>query len=67
MAITIILQLDVNADLEWLKSVKDAQGDVEINALKQVALINSRGIYILGNKGNKSSVLMVLLDLVFAL
>ena len=49
------IQKDVNQDLGWLKNIREAQGNVEVHALKQVAAINTRGIYIVGRPGPTSS------------
>ncbi|XP_062591685.1 E3 ubiquitin-protein ligase rnf213-alpha-like, partial [Saccostrea cucullata] len=39
---------DTNRQLEWLNSVKSAQGSVEVTSMRQAEAINSVGIYMVG-------------------
>jgi hypothetical protein len=50
----ITLQLDTNRQLEWLKSVKQAHGSVEVTSLSQSKAINSKGIYCVGRVKNEA-------------
>ncbi|KAL3881512.1 hypothetical protein ACJMK2_027944 [Sinanodonta woodiana] len=40
--------LDTNRHLEWLKTVKQAHGSVEVTSLAQAEAINSKGIFCVG-------------------
>ena len=42
------LQKDTKRQLEWLNSVKSAQGSVEVTSMRQAEAINSVGIYVVG-------------------
>lgn len=37
--------------MEWLNSVKSAQGSVEVTSMRQAEAINSVGIYVVGKIG----------------
>lgn len=41
-------QLNTKRQLEWLNSVKYAQGSVELTSLRQAEAINAIGIYVVG-------------------
>nr|XP_022293483.1 E3 ubiquitin-protein ligase rnf213-alpha-like isoform X1 [Crassostrea virginica] len=40
--------IDTRRQLEWLNSVKSAQGSVEVTSMRQAEAINSVGIYVVG-------------------
>ena len=48
MSLPCALQEDITRQLEWLKTVKQAHGSVEVSSMRQAAAINSVGIYCVG-------------------
>ena len=46
--ITLYLQLDTNRTLDWIQSVKQATGSVQMSALNEADAINQRGYYRIG-------------------
>lgn len=58
-------QADVTKELEWLKRLKDTQGEVEVNALKQVDAINNHGIYIVNGRKSTSVKVELLYLIIF--
>ena len=42
--------------LDWVKSVKETHGSMEVNALQQIQAINSRGFYDVGNFENLDNI-----------
>ncbi|KAM4716889.1 E3 ubiquitin-protein ligase rnf213-alpha-like [Anableps anableps] len=47
--------LDSARHLEWLKTVKDSHGSVELSSLSLASTINNKGIYLINAKGVKKS------------
>ena len=47
--ISFIFQFDTARQLEWLKTVKQSHGSVEVTSLAQAESINTNGIYQVGN------------------
>ena len=45
----IVLQIDTNRHLEWLKGVKESHGSVAMTSLMQAEAINARGIFQVGH------------------
>ncbi|KAL3881517.1 hypothetical protein ACJMK2_027949 [Sinanodonta woodiana] len=50
--------LDTNRHLEWLKTVKQAHGSVEVTSLAQAEAINSKGIFCVGALNNVTNTTM---------
>ena len=44
----ILLQMDSNRHLEWLKTIQKAHGSVEVSSLAQAEAINSGGVFSCG-------------------
>ena len=52
------MQTDICSKLPWLKKVKESKGSMEMNAYKQVEIINNQGMYHVGclNKDDQQGV-----------
>jgi hypothetical protein len=48
-----VLQRDTARHLEWLKTVKDSHGSVELSSLSLASAINRKGIYIISAQNQK--------------
>lgn len=46
-------QRDTARHLEWLKTVKDSHGSVELSSLSLASAINTKGIYIISAENQK--------------
>lgn len=46
-------QRDTARHLEWLKTVKDSHGSVELSSLSLASAINTKGIYIINAENQK--------------
>ncbi|XP_071112725.1 E3 ubiquitin-protein ligase rnf213-alpha-like isoform X2 [Haliotis cracherodii] len=59
--------MDTSRHLRWLKEVKQSHGSVEVTALTQASMINTRGLYRIGNLNNLDTVSDMMLNNVISL
>ena len=50
-----MVQRDAARHLEWFIGIKKSHGAVEVNALESASIINSKGIFIVGNLRTKDT------------
>lgn len=48
-----LFQCDSSRHLEWLKTVKDSHGSVELSSLSLASAINTNGVYVISAQNRK--------------